>query len=560
MPLRRLVVAVALAVTPATIAGPRDDLLQLVPDDYTFCVVVQNLRDQSTGNGFLKNLSEAPLIKGLQSSPEAKKFQEVFEGLLKELGVTPEQLRDDLFGDAFVFAYRKGPPGQEGKEDGLILLHARDDKLLQRVVDRIVEIQTKAGEIKTVEPVGTGDGRYFRRVKMVETEAADFYAVQGHRLAFSGSEALLKNILPRLSKTGGPEPAIARRMKQLGVNEAPAAVLVNPRSFDADVATGAQAAKGSEQAFLKQFSNFWKAVDGLALFVNLQPAIEVGLSLNVRKAELPAAAAKFFTEAGKRSPLWDRIPDDALFAVAGRIHVESLAAMLRDFLAEPDRAKVLEGIADATRPFLETEDFAALARGIGPDVGLWVTAPDPASKTWCPRIVAAMKMGDGPKGKDAERAALQGLDFLARLASLQHKGLRVHTDRQGPVEVRYLTHPSAFPPGFRPAFAAKGGYVVAADSPETLAKFDAPTGPATDADEVPILRLSATAWRAYLKQHQDSLLNYLAGLKAGDPKEYARHIETLLPLLDGLDRLEVVQRSAPDRATLIVRLREVRSK
>src|SRR5947209_4391752 len=307
MPLRRLSVALLLSLSPAAVAGPRDDLLQLVPDDYTFCVVVQNLRDQSGGPGgssFLKSLSEAPLIKGLQSSPEAKKFQDVFESLLKELGVTPEQLRDDLLGDALVFAYRKGPPGQEGKEDGLILLHARDDKLLQRVVDRVIELQTKSGEIKGVEPVGSGESRYFRRLKMVENEPADFYAVRGHRLVFSGNEALVKDILTRLANTNGPEPAIARRMKQLGVNDAPAAVLINPRSFDADVAVGAQAAKGSEQAFLKQFSTYWKAVDGLAVFVNLRPAIEIGLAVNVRKSELPPAAAKFFAEAGKRSPLW----------------------------------------------------------------------------------------------------------------------------------------------------------------------------------------------------------------------------------------------------------------
>jgi hypothetical protein len=559
MVLRRLVVAALLFLPPAAVAGPRDDLLRLVPDDFTFCVVVQNLRDQSTGNGgFLKSLSESPLIKGLQSSPEATRFQEVFASLLKDLGITAEQFRDDLLGDALVFAYRKGPPGQDGKEDGLILLHARNDKLLQRVVDRIIELQTKAGEIKGVEPAGTREGRYFRRLKAAEAESPDFYAVQGHRLAFSGNEALLRDILPLLSNTGGAEPAIARRMKKLGVDDAPASVLINPRSFDADVAAGTKSAKGSEHAFLSQFATYWKAVDGLAVFVHFRPEVELGLAINVRKADMPPAAAKFFTEAGKRSPLWERIPDDALIAVAGRIHVESLTTMLGPFLSEQDRARVLDGISDATRPFLETDDFAALARGIGPDIGFWVTAPEPAAKTWCPRAVLAVKVGDGPEGKEAERASLQGLDFLARLASLQHKGLRVHTEKQGPVEVRYLTYPSAFPPGFRPAFAAKGGYIVAADSPETLGKFDPPTGAATEADEVPILRISASAWRAYLKQHQGPLLNYLASVNGGDPKEYAQHIGAVLPLVDGLDRLEIVQRSAPDRVTLVIRLREVR--
>jgi hypothetical protein len=561
MPLRLLVLAAALTVPSVAVSGPRDDLLRLVPDDYTFCVVVQNLRDQGkeeNNSSFLKGLAESPVIRGLQAAPEAQKFQQAFDTILKDLGVTPGQLRDDLLGDALVFAYRKGPIGQEGREDGLILLHARDEKLLRRLVDRIIEMQTKSGEIKGAEPVGEGAGRYFRRVKMVEGEPPDFFAVHGHRLAFSGNEALLKGLLPQLSAEETGVPPIGRRMRQLGVSESPVAMLVNPRSFDADVLGDAQSGKGSEQAFLKQFATYWKAVDGLAVFVNFHPSIEVGLSVNVRKADLPKPAARFFAEAGKRSPLWDRIPDDALFAFAGRVDLESMTAMLGAFLTEPDRKKVIDAIADASRPFLETEDYGSLARGFGPDMGFWVTAPVPGSTNWCPHAVLAAKVADGPDGREAERAALRGLDFLARLASLQHKGLRVQTAQQGPVEVHYLTHPSAFPPGFRPAFASKGGYIVFADSPETLNRFEPPTGSATDADEVPILRISAAGWRKYLKDHRGPALEYLAGLKGADPKEFGRHLDVLLPMLEGLDRLELVQRSGPDRAMLVVRLREAK--
>jgi hypothetical protein len=557
---RRLSLAFTLLlVPPAAFAGPRDDLLRLVPDDYAFCVVVQELREHGKSDGtFLKGITDHPLFRGIQNTPEVQKVQQVFESLMKELMVTPEQVRDDLLGDALVFAYRKGPPGQEGKEDGLILLHARDEKLLARVVERINELQTKAGELKGVEAVGSGSGAYARRVKAVEMEPADFYAVRGHRLAFSGNEALLKSVLPNLAGTAGGEPPIAQRMKRLGVNEAPISVLINPRSFDAEVVGSAQSGKGSEQAFLKEFASYWKAVDGLALFLNFRPTIEIGVAANVRKAELPRAAARFLTEAGKRSPLWDRIPDDALFAAAGRIHAESFAAMLGTFLTDPDRKKVLETIADATRPFLESEEFGPLLRGVGPDVGFWVTAPNSSTKSWCPQATLAVKVGDGPDGQQAEQAALKGLDFLARFACLQHKGLRVRSEKQGPIEVRYLTHPTAFPPAFRPAFAAKGGYIVVTDSPETLNRFEPPAGPATDEAEVPILRLSATAWRKYLKEHQKPLVEYLSGLKGSEPKELAGQLDTLLPMLEGLDRLEVVQRTGRDRVMLVMRLREVK--
>lgn len=561
MPLRSLLLTAVLIVPSLAAAGPRDDLLRLVPDDYTFCVVVQDLREQGKGDGrnsFLKGLVDSPVLKGLQAAPEAAKFQETFQAILKELGVTPEQFRDDLLGDALVFAYRKGPPGQEAREDGLILLHARDAKLLGRVVDRVIELQTKSGEIRAVESVGEGAGRYFRRLKMVESEPADFYAIHGHRLVFSGNESLLKGILPQLAAENSGDPAIARRMKRLGVNEAPVSVLINPRSFDADVAASASSGKGSEQAFLKEFARYWKAVDGLAVSLNFRPSVELGLSVSVRQADLPKAASRFLTEAGKRSPLWDRIPEDALFAFVGRFHLESMAATFGGFLTGPDRTKVLEAIADASRPFLETEDVGALARGIGPDVGFWLTAPPIGSKSWAPAGILAVKHGDGPDGKLAGDAALKGLDLLARLASFQHKDLRVLSERQGSVEVRSLSHPTAFPPGFRPAFASKGGYIVLTDSPATLGRFEPPTGLAIAAEEVPILRISVTGWRKYLAEHRGPLLNYLAGLKGGDPKEMGKHLDTLLPMLEGLDRLELVQRSGPGRATLLLRLQDVR--
>jgi hypothetical protein len=531
-----------------------------VPGDYTFCVVVQNLRDQGKpGSGsFLQRFGESPLFKQLQQAPEAQKVQQVLDTLFKELGVTPEQLRDDILGDALVFAFRKGPAGQPEKDDGLIMLHARDAKLLARLVDRVNELQTKAGELKTVEPVDGKPGRYFRRVKAGEKEGADYYALMGNRLVFSGSETLLTSTIAALAKEEKTEPVIVERMKKLGVADAPVVCLINPRSFDSDIANSAKGGKGSERSFLKEFANYWKAVDGLALSVNLTPDIEVGLSLNVRKTDLPKAAAKFFTEAGKRSPLWDRVPDDALFAAVGRFDLEALAGMLSGFLSEQDRSKVMEAIADATRPFLETDDLGPLLKGIGPDVGLWIMPPDPAEKTWCPQGILAVKIADGPEGKQAEEAAIKGLDFLTRLACLSEKGLRVHTEKQGPVNVQYLTHTSAFPPGFRPAFASKGGYVLVAGSPRMIAKFESPSSQARDADEVPIIRISVAAWRKYLKEHRGALVEFISKTKGLDAKSIDGTLDTLLPILEGLDRIELVQRSGPDRAKFVLRFVEPR--
>lgn len=562
MPLRSLLVALIATSVPAfSQAGPRDDLLRVVPGDYTFCVVVQNLREHAkggNGDSFLPALANSPLIKQFKDSPEAKKIQQVIDTFLKDLNVTPEQFRDDLLGDALVFSYRKGPAGRPDAEDGLILLHARDEKLLGKLVGRINEIQKEAGELKAVESVEGKAGKYFKRVKAVEGEPADYYAILGHRLVFSGREELLVRCMAGLSDNDKGEPLIARQMKQLGVNDAPIACLINPRAFDGDLAESAKGQKGTEQTFLKEFAKYWKAVDGLAISLNLQPSLEIGISLNVRKKDMPKAAQTFFSEAAKRSPLWDKIPDDALFAAVGRLHPESMFEMMSAFMTREDHKKVLDSIADAARPFLESDDFAPLLRGIGPDFGVWITAPDATDKTWVPQGILAAKIARGPEGVQAEQAALKGLDFFARLACLSNKGLRIHTEMQGPITVRSLSHATAFPPGFKPAFASKGGYILVAGSPQTLARYEPPVGEATDATEVPLIRVSVAAWRTYLKAHRAEIGKFLAATKGIEPATFESQLDSILPILEGLDRMELVQRSGPDRATLILRFKEAR--
>jgi hypothetical protein len=558
----RFVVAVALWTVPAAApASPRDDLLRLVPDDYTFCLVAQNLRSESKGDGqssFLKGLNESPIVQGIAQSPEAKKFQAAFETILKELGVTPEQLWNDILGDAVVFAYRKGPAGKPAEEDGLLLVHARDADLLARLVDRINELQTKGGELKGVEPVTAGDEKYFRRQKAMEKEPADYYAVRGHQLIFSGSESLLRETLRKLSRREPAEPAVARRMKQLGVNEAPISFLISPRAFDAELAETMKTGKPAEQAFVRQFATYWKAVDGLAVFLNFSPAIELGLALNVRKQDLPPAAARFFTEAGKRSPLWDRVPEDALFAAVGRFHVESMIETFAAFLSEDDRKQVVEGFNKLSRAFMKPGDLGPLARGFGPDVGFWVTKPDPADKTWCPQAMLAVKIANGPEGARAEKMALKGLDFLARLAGLSDNDVEVFEEEQGDVAITGLSSASLFPPGFRPCFTSKGGYVLVAGSPATIGRFDPPRSAATVAPEVPIVRISVAGWREYLKTHRGGLTEYLGRMKNVDAASLNAQIDALLPLLEGVERLELVQRTGPDRVSLVLRITDKR--
>ena len=138
--------AVARAATPA------DELLRLVPEDVGFCLVVQDLRSHSAAflqSPFFRRLSEAGF--GPAGAPELAKLAEVEKEFKKHLNVDWARLRDDIFGDAVVFAYRPGPPGKPHAEQGLVLVRARDAKLLADLIERLNTLQKVSGDLKELE-------------------------------------------------------------------------------------------------------------------------------------------------------------------------------------------------------------------------------------------------------------------------------------------------------------------------------------------------------------------------------------------------------------------------
>ena len=123
------VLAALLLTGRIPVASPRDELLRYVPDDAGFCLVVQNVRNQAAdllASPFAREWSKSAFAQGIARSAELKQLQTVEQYLIKNLGVGWTDLRDDILGEAFVFAYRPGPPGKQDQEQGLFLLRSRN--------------------------------------------------------------------------------------------------------------------------------------------------------------------------------------------------------------------------------------------------------------------------------------------------------------------------------------------------------------------------------------------------------------------------------------------------
>jgi hypothetical protein len=160
--------AACLAPLPLSAAAPRDELLRLVPEDVGFCLVVQDLRghlEQLQESPFVQQFHRSPLGQVLHNAKEMQKLLEVEKQLQKSFRLDWARLRDDIFGDAIVLAYRPGPPDKPGQEQDLILIRARDADFLTQLVDRINQAQKGAGELQEVEPRQHQGQKYFRRVE-----------------------------------------------------------------------------------------------------------------------------------------------------------------------------------------------------------------------------------------------------------------------------------------------------------------------------------------------------------------------------------------------------------
>src|SRR5436190_19722707 len=110
---RRSTLTLLLVLLLARISGgqehPRSQLLKLVPDDFGFAFLTQDLREQFgrwEKSAWLKKLRASPLVQGMLGSEELRDLIKMKEEMHAFFDIDWPTLRDDVLGDAVVFAFR----------------------------------------------------------------------------------------------------------------------------------------------------------------------------------------------------------------------------------------------------------------------------------------------------------------------------------------------------------------------------------------------------------------------------------------------------------------------
>ncbi len=548
--------------SPIEAAAPADELLRYVPADVTFCLTVRDLRAHLSALGnspFAEQLRASPMGKALKASPELEKLLKGQEVIEAALGMSLDRIRDDILGDSIVFAYRQGPPGKPELEQELVLLRAREAKPLAQLVERLNKLLKNTGALKEVSEIEHNGFKYQRRV---EGDEVNFLCLRGPVLIFSSKESMLREALALEKNTPATrEAAVSRSLRQLGADKALLSIWLNPRGFDAELAAKLEKAVDADKAFLKTFLACWKALDGAAVTLSLTRDFEFGLALRGRPESLPVPIRRFLDDAASLADLWTRFPEDSLLAVAARTPASSLLAFLGAFQTKKAFESMQEGLTRRVVAFVGDKDVVKdVLPHVGPDWGVCVTAPPRGEKAWIPSMLFALRIAAADSAMPIDKA-------LVDLIKLQAGGMAqaYNMMRKDPLvwkkaahdrlEIAYLDSTTGQAMGLQPAFGLCDGYLVIASTPETFRRFAAPARPFKSGAEVPLLRLSLSSLRQYLKEYRGPLVSVLAEQHQQPPARVGQQLDDVGAVLSLVDRLELTQRTIPEQVTFALRLR-----
>ena len=565
--LARLLAALAasLALALPASAAPRDEALRLAPPDFALVAVVQNFRDHSTAlleSPFAEWFPTTALGKQILGAAPVDGLRDQLTPILAALGITPKELFHDVLGDAVVFAYTPAPPGDPKGERSVILVRPRKPELLEKVVGRINELQLQSKELKALAEHKYGGAAYFERQK--PDGPSDFYAFRGGVFVFSAADAEIKAVIDR-DRTAPKDksPELVARMTRLGVAEVAGVILINPRALDAELAAKAKGAKLGERLMLSRLAEVWSATEMAAVYLSLDAGAELGLSVRFHAEKLPPGVKDWLV--GERTPpaLWQSVPDDAMLAVAGRLKVKPLLDLLSLVNAAEGKPSVREQIAEALGPVVGKDKLPLVLDALGPDFAAWVVPPAAGAKSALPTVVGAVKVrADGEKGASAAKALVQSLEFGFQTARIAYNArhddqIELREEKDGDVVIKSLAG-EAFPAGFRPCFAMKGGYLLVSTHPDAVKSFKAPAAEPKPGGDVPLARLNATAAREYLTANAPALAKLLASTGVGgatDEKELTRQLGMLAKALDLVDRAELLVRGDANGVRLMLRVK-----
>ena len=553
-----LVAVLLLTSAPARALASGEKLLRLVPENMALCLLVEDLRAHASAflaSPFLKQFLISPFGKELLASAEIAKLREVDSFVQKKLQITVTQLRDDILGDAIVLAYSPGPVDKPDREQGLLLLEARDPDRLAKVLERLLALQKESGEVKTVEELTRGRHKF---LKVVGQNSTTLYLRSGAILAVTSQETVLTDVMARLDNPSASS-IFKDRFPSLDPSGRILSVWLNPKPYRALLEKQAGLVKGAQLAALNTFLRYWNALDCVGLFVTHKVGCELTIAVEGRPGDLPPGGASMWPR--RTSPANDlagRWPAGAFLTLTRFIDLPGTVLGISEFMDASARKELRASVEQKAAAMLGQDVVQEALPSIGPECGFAISAPPSSDAGWFPHVLAAVRVRPTPADPTPELLLVNTLNSLATLAVFAQNqtkpgSMSLRSRILDGTEIKYLSCAAEFPPGLEPAFAWRGGYLVVGSSPAAIARFAArsPERPPVPAS---FLQMLFPPLVAYLRDRQDVLAAYHAAHDGVNKAEAKAGLERMTAFLELFDRFEVTSRTLPNGMALSARL------
>jgi hypothetical protein len=550
-----------LAISGARASAGPETLLRLVPEDMAICLLIEDLRGHAAAfldSPFAKQFMISRLGKELLASPEIAKLRDIDPFLQKNLQISLAQLRDDILGDALVLAYSPGPVDKPDHERGLLLLEARNAERLAKLLDRVIALQKESGEIKEVHERPRGRHKY---LAAVGARTTTFYFLSGAILAVTSEEPVLLESIARLDNPAA-QSAFKGRFPSLDSAGRVLSLWLNPKPYRSLLEKQAGQVKGPQLAAFNTFLQYWKALDCVGVFVTHRDDCEVTVAVEGRPNDLPPGASNMLLKPpAPASDLAARWPQGAFLTLTRSIDLPGFVAGVSEFM-DPSARQSLQASVEQKAAAMLGQDLVGEALPIlGPEWGCCLAFPPSGDPAWFPHLLAAVRIHPTPAQPTPDLLLMNALNSVATLVvfaqnQVKPGSISLRSQILDGTEIRYFANDKEFPPGFRPAFACRGGYLVVGSSPAAIGRLALRPSGQVSANS-PFLKLLFPPLLAYLRERQEVLATYHGAHDGVNKAEALAGLERLTGVLELFDRLDVSSQSVPNGLAWSMRLKLV---
>jgi hypothetical protein len=524
--------------TPRTVDS---ELLGLVPPDAAATLVISDLRGHAAdfvASSLMKSFVELPSVKEWWTSGRGRQLEQSKAEIERTLGTTLKAIRDDLLGDAVVFALHLPADAPVDSARGLFLTRVRDRDLLIRL---ITFANKTDASFDRVDEAGTKDRTYaIRRFKPGEPREAEYYRLfDDGTFAWSNSEALIQGVLDRKAGTGhglGDDPSY--RKVRAGLPARSLATLhLTPAFVARVVASTPRPASPKAPVAAEVASSYLRAIRGVGLAIEWRHGFLLHSHETIDPQGLDPRLLQWAKARSNPDTLTRRIPATAVAAAAAPIDVEAAYDALVELVPTNDRPR-LDVMLVALKGMLLGRDVRnELLPRLGPALIAYVEEP---GKTW-PRfpLVGVLELREDSHQPGIAAALDNALRTILSLYALDPKRqasrLRLISKQSGPVVVTSLADPT-----IPFAYAVGPDVFIIGTSVDAVARFgtsshDVRLAP-FKADHFPDARVYAALDVKRVVQiardHRDDLARRLAKSRGTTPDAAIRDLDKALALVD----------------------------